>query len=227
MHLTIGNKVYSSWSFRPWILMRAKDIPFEETVVPLGVAGARAHLKAHSPSGKVPCLTDGQITVWESLAIMEYLAEKFPEKDIWPKDAAARAHARAISSEMHAGFQRLRGHCPMVVTQRFAARPLPADVQADAMRICAIWHEARNLFAARAAGPFLYGAFSAADAMYAPVATRFRTYSFALDSESQTYADAVLGHPAYQAWLAAATAEPWVLTQNDGEMVVEDLRAHH
>jgi glutathione S-transferase len=173
----------------------------------------------------VPCLVDGDVTVWESLAIMEYLAEKFSDKDIWPKDAQARAHARAAASEMHAGFQALRNHCPMTITQRFKARPLPADVQANVARIAAIWTEARMKFGAKAGGPFLYGAFSAADGMYAPVVSRFTTYGIAVDPISQAYIEAVRAHPAYQAWVNEAAAEPWVLAQNEAETVIEDLRA--
>lgn len=226
MHLFIGNKVYSSWSLRPWILMRAKDIACDETVVNLGDAGSsRAHLKQYSPSGKVPCLVDGTTTVWETLAIMEYLSEKFPDKHIWPKDAAARAHARAIASEMHAGFQALRKACPMVVTQRFAPKPLAADVHSDVTRLRAIWNEARSKFTDRSLPPFLYGEFTAADAMYAPVATRLRSYGITIDPVSQAYVDAVLGHPAYRAWLDGAIAETWVLKQNESDTLIDDLRA--
>ena len=225
MHLLIGNKVYSSWSLRPWIVMRAKGIPFDETLVQLRTEDTPERIRKFSPSGKVPCLVDGPITVWETLAIMEYLAEKFPDKSIWPANSAARAHARAISSEMHAGFVNLRSHCPMVVTQRFAAKPLPDGVQADVARITSIWTEARTKFADKAAGPFLYGAFSAADGMYAPVVTRLQTYSIAVDPSSRTYMDAVLSDPAYREWLAAAAQEPWVLQQNEGDTPIEDLRA--
>jgi glutathione S-transferase len=225
MHLLIGNKVYSSWSLRPWIVMRAHDIAFDETVIPLRTPETAALIKKQSPTGKVPCLTDNGQTVWESLAIMEYLAERFPDKAIWPRDVAARAHARSISSEMHAGFQNLRKHCPMVVTQKFAAKPLPTDVAADVERITAIWNEARANFADQSQGPFLYGAFSAADGMYAPVATRLYTYSIAVDAVSQAYIDAIMAHPAYQDWLTAAVAEPWIVQQNEGETPIEDLRA--
>jgi glutathione S-transferase len=225
MHLLIGNKVYSSWSLRPWLVMRAKGIAFDETLVELRAADTPERIKTFSPSGKVPCLVDGDVTVWESLAIMEYLAEKYPDKGIWPKAAGARAHARAISSEMHAGFQALRNHCPMTITQRFKARALPADVQANVARITAIWNEARAKFADKAQGPFLYGDVSAADGMYAPVVARFHTYSIAVDAVSQAYMDAMRAHPAYKAWVASAALEPWVLAQNEAETVVEDLRA--
>ncbi len=225
MHLYIGNKVYSSWSFRPWIVLKAKGIPFKETLVQLRAADFPEHVRTFSPSGKVPCLIDGDVTVWDSLAIMEYVAEKFPDNGIWPADMRARAHARAIASEMHAGFQALRGHCPMAITQRFAAKPLPEDVQANVTRITAIWNEAREKFGAAQGGAFLYGAFSAADGMYAPVVSRFHTYGIKADAVSQAYIDAMRAHPAYQAWVAEATAEPWVLAQNENETVIEDLRA--
>lgn len=224
MHLFIGNKVYSSWSLRPWIVLKAKGIAFQETLVQLRAADFAEHVRKFSPSGKVPCLVDGDVTVWETLAIMEYLAEKFPEKGIWPTEPKARAHARAISSEMHAGFQALRGHCPMAITQRFAPKPLPADVQANISRITAVWNEART-FSGSATGPFLYGAFSAADGMYAPVVSRCYSYSIAVDAVSQAYIDAMRTHPAYKAWVAEAAAEPWVLAQNETETIIEDLRA--
>ncbi len=227
MHLLIGNKVYSSWSLRPWIVMRAKGIAFEETLVPLREVDTPARIRKLSPSSKVPCLVDGDVAVWESLAIMEYLAERFPDTQIWPTDRRARAHARAISSEMHAGFQALRNHCPMTITQRFAPEPLPLDVQANVARITEIWTEARTTFADRAHGPFLYGAFGAADGMYAPVVSRFHTYGVVVDVVSQGYMDAVRAHPAYRDWVAGAAAEPWVLAQNEGRSVIEDLRAKH
>jgi glutathione S-transferase len=225
MHLYIGNKVYSSWSMRPWIVMKAKGIAFEERLVQLRAADFPAHVKTFSPSGKVPCLVDGDVTVWDSLAIMEYLAEHAPEKGIWPSNAKARAHARAISAEMHAGFQPLRQACPMAITQRFAAKPVSADVAANVTRIIAIWKEARAKFGASANGQFLYGEFSAADGMYAPVVSRFHSYSIDVDAVSQAYMDAMRTHPAYQAWVAGAAAEPWVLAQNETETVIEDLRA--
>ena len=225
MHLFIGNKVYSSWSFRPWIVMRAFGIAFEETLVELRAAETSDRIRKFSPSGKVPCLVDGDVTVWESLAIMEYLAEKFPDKPVWPTDRRARAHARAISSEMHSGFQALRNHCPMTITQRFKPKPVPADVHANIARITAIWAEARTRFGTAAGGPFLYGTFTAADGMYAPVVSRLYTYGIAVDAISQTYIDAIRTHPAYAAWVAEAAAEPWVLAQNETEIIVEDLRA--
>ena len=226
MKLVIGNKVYSSWSLRPWIIMQAFAIPFEEAVVQLRETDTRDRILAHSPSGKVPALIDGGVTVWDSLAIMEYLADRFPSHAIWPKDRIARAHARCVSAEMHSGFTALRTACSMNVTRRFKARDRGEAVAADVARITAIWREARETFGASTGKPFLYGDFSAADGMYAPVVTRFHTYSIDADPVSQAYMDAVLSHPAYAAWLAGAVSETWGLDNGeDAETVIEDLRA--
>lgn len=225
MKLVIGNKCYSSWSLRPWIVMKAFGIPFEETQIQLRSGDTRDRIIKHSPSGKVPALVDGDVSVWESLAILEYLADKFPSHAIWPKDAKARAHARSVSAEMHSAFQGLRQACGMEVTKRFAPKDRGSAVSADVARITAIFHEARGKFGA--GGPFLYGAFSAADGMYAPVCTRLRTYAISVDPVAQAYVDAVLAHPAYLQWLAEASAEPWILGDNGNaaETVIEDLRA--
>jgi glutathione S-transferase len=224
MKLVIGNKVYSSWSLRPWMVLKAFNIPFEETVIPLRAANTRDLILPHSPSGKVPALTDGDVTVWESLAVIEYLADKFPDPAIWPRDQKARAHARCISAEMHAGFMELRKACSMDVTKTFAARPRSAGVMADVARIEAIFAEAKGKFGGNR--PFLYGGFTAADAMYAPVLTRLRTYAIPVSTSTQGYMDAVLGHPAYQEWVAGAVAEPWRIDNGDAEeTLVQDLRA--
>jgi glutathione S-transferase len=224
MKLVIGNKVYSSWSLRPWLVLKAFGIPFEEVVVPLRAANTRDLILPHSPSGKVPALTDGDMTVWESLAVIEYLADRFPDHSIWPRDITARAHARCISTEMHAGFMELRKACSMDVTKSFAPRTRSAAVMADVARIEAIFAEARSRFAGTR--PFLYGGFSAADAMYAPVLTRLRTYAIPVSAATQTYMDAVLGHPAYYEWVAGAVKEPWRIDNGDGEeTLVKDLRA--
>lgn len=224
MKLVIGNKAYSSWSLRPWIVMKAFAIAFEETLVQLRSPDTAANIRKHSPSAKVPALVDGDVVVWETIAILEYLAEKFPQHAIWPKDIKARAHARSISAEMHSGFQALRSSCAMDVTKRFASKDRGTAVAADVARITAIFREARGRFGA--GGPFLYGAFGAADGMYAPVCTRFRSYAIAVDPVSQAYVDAVLDHPACKAWYSDAAAEPWILDDNgnEGETVIEDLR---
>lgn len=227
MHLFIGNKVYSSWSFRPWIVLRHLGVPFAETVIQLRDGSTRDRILQHSPSGKVPCLVDGDVTVWDSLAILEYLAERFPDRSIWPADPKARAFARAVSAEMHSGFQALRGQCPMTITKRYAAKARSPEVMADVARITAIWIEARERFGKSAAGgsasPFLFGAFTAADAMYAPVVARFHSYSIPLDAAAQAYVDAMRSLPAYRDWVAGAVAEPWEIGEVD-EPVIENLR---
>jgi len=167
LHLTLGNKNYSSWSFRPWIALRVTGIPFAETVIPIYYPGSREKFLARSPAGKVPILQDGDVTVWESLAILEYVAEKFPDAGLWPRDAAARAHARAIASEMHAGFVPLRRQCPMNMWRPVKKLELSAETAANVPRIDAMWSGCRARFGHD--GPFLFGRFSAADAMYAPV----------------------------------------------------------
>jgi glutathione S-transferase len=224
LHLIIGNKVYSSWSLRPWMVMKVFDIPFEEAVVPLRAADTRDRILPFSPSGKVPALIDGDVTAWESLAILEYLADKFPDRAIWPRDLKARAHARCISTEMHAGFMELRKACSMDVTKTFAPRPRSAGVTADVARIETIIADARARFGG--AGPFLFGDFSAADGMYAPVLTRLRTYAIPVSSATRAYMDAVLGHPAFREWLTGAIAESWRIDNGDAEeTLVQDLRA--
>jgi glutathione S-transferase len=211
MHLVIGNKLYSSWSLRPWLLLKALDIPFSETVIPLSQPDTKSNILQHSPTGKVPLLVDGPIRVWESLAIMEYVADRHPNAGVWPKDQAARAHARAASSEMHAGFQALRQACPMNLAHQFKPKPSHgAEADENVRRIEAHWREARGQFGR--GGEFLYGAFSAADAMYAPVVTRLDTYQIAVQPDTRAYMNAILSHPAFLAWKAAALKETWRLT---------------
>jgi glutathione S-transferase len=207
--LVVGNKNYSSWSLRPWLAMRQAGIAFDEVVIPLYRADSKAALLRHSPAGKVPALKDGSRTVWDSLAIMEYLAESFPAAGLWPNDAAARALARSISADMHAGFLALRTAMPMNLREHLPGRER-GGAAADIERVTAIWRDCRRRFGD--GGPFLFGAFSIADAMYAPVATRFRTYGVELDPICQAYADAVLALPAFLEWQAAAREEPWVIT---------------
>jgi glutathione S-transferase len=207
--LVIGNKNYSSWSFRPWIALRAAGIPFEEVVIPLYEPGSKERILSYSPGGKVPVLIDGDVRVWESLAIMDYLAERFPQSELWPKDAAARAHARAIAAEMHAGFVPLRRHCPMNMWRPVKARELSPEVAADVRRIDAIFTECRERFGQ--GGPFLFGAFGAADAMYAPVVSRFHTYGIAVGPAVEAYKQAMMALPAWTEWRAAALKEPWIM----------------
>ena len=215
MKLPIGNKCYSSWSLRAWLLMRATGIAFTEQLVLLDEPGFKDAIFAAAPGsgGTVPTLIDGEIAVWETLAICEYLHDTQPQAGIWPRDKAARAHARAISSEMHAGFTALRGACPMNLGKRFAAHGRGPGVARDVERLTGLWRQARERFGA--GGPFLYGTFSAADAMYAPVVTRLDTYGIAVDPVSRDYMKAVLALPAYREWLAAALAEPWIVAQDE------------
>ena len=209
--LVVGNKRYSSWSLRPWLAMRQAGIAFEEVVIPLYEAESKAALLAHSPAGKVPVLRHGERVVWDSLAIIEYLAETFLAAGLWPQDAAARALARSISAEMHAGFAALRRGMPMDLREYLPGQGRSDVVAADVERVTAIWRDCRARFGA--GGSLLFGAFSAADAMYAPVAARFRTYGVALDPVCQAYADAVLALPAFVEWQRAARQEPWVITR--------------
>jgi len=213
LHLVIGNKNYSSWSLRPWLAMKVAGIAFEETVISLEAKDFKARVTAVSGAGKVPVLIDGDVHVWESLAILEYLAEKFPAAGLWPKDAAARAHARAIASEMHAGFLPLRRHLPMNVWRPVQLRPLDDGAKADAARIDAIWSDCRARYGA--AGPFLFGAFSAADAMYAPVIWRFHTYAVGVGAAARAYMNAMMALPAWGEWRDAARREPWVLPHDE------------
>ena len=222
MHLTIANKLYSSWSLRPWLLMTALGIPFEETVIPMYFPDSKARMLDISPTGKMPCLVDGDVKVWESLAIMEYLHERFPDKGVWPRDRLARAHARAVSNEMHAGFQALRNACPMNLGKRFAPKDLGADVADNVRRLEGMWSDCRRRF--KGSGEFLLGDFCAADAMFAPVVTRLDTYQVPVATETRQYMNAVLGHPAFGKWLREALAEPWSLPHyEDGWSAVETL----
>jgi glutathione S-transferase len=211
--LIIGNKNYSSWSLRPWIAMRTAGIAFEERLVSLNDANFKQTVHRTSPAGKVPALADDGVHVWESLAILEYLAEKFPAAGLWPSDVAARAHARAIASEMHAGFQGLRRECPMNLWRPVKPHALSAEAQANVSRIDALWTDCRARFGR--GGPFLFGAFGAVDAMYAPVASRFETYAVEVSAASRAYMSAILTLPAFVEWKAAALKEPWVLPEDE------------
>lgn len=209
MLLVIGNKNYSSWSLRPWVAMKTLGVAFEEKRIPLDQPQTKVEVLKHSPAGKVPCLVDGAVAVWDSLAILEYLAEQRPE--LWPADRAERARARSVAAEMHSGFAKLRSRMPMNVRNRYPGKGRTPEVDADIERVAAIWNAAK--------GPFLFGAFSAADAMFAPVVLRFRTYAPPLPSASRAYMDAVLGLPAMREWIAAAELEAEAIRQFD-EMYV-------
>lgn len=225
MHLIIVNKLYSSWSMRPWLMLKALDIPFEETVIAMRQPDTKDRIRAYSPTGLVPVLIDGDAVVWESVAILSHLADVFPDKPVWPQGKAARAHAKSISLEMHAGFQALRSACPMNLGKRFAPRDFGPDVAANIERLEDMWRDARARFAGDSE-PFLFGSFSAADAMYAPVATRLDTYSFEVADDTRAYMDAVLSHPAFQAWRTDALKEPWTIDDYEaGHTPIEDFRA--
>ncbi len=215
--LVIANKAYSSWSMRPWLLMRAFTIPFDEIVVPLDTAHAHAEILRHNPAGKVPVLRDGDLVVWDSLAIIEHVAETHPDLAIWPRDQAARALARSLSAEMHSGFSALRRHLPM--NMRRDERPAAlepeaqAEVSADCRRIEAAWADARARFGGE--GSFLFGEFCAADAMFAPVVNRFAAYAAPVTDASRAYMDAMRALPAWRDWARAAEAEGWTLPRID------------
>lgn len=205
MLLFVGNKNYSSWSLRAWLALKVLGIPFEEKYIPLYRADSKARILEHSPSGKVPCLVDGATTVWDSLAILEYLAERHPS--LWPADRAERARARAVSAEMHSGFPNLRQHMSMNVRRRYPGKGRTPEVLEEIARIEAMWAAART--------PFLFGGFTAADAMYAPVVLRFRTYAVELRGAARGYYDAVLALPAMQEWIDAAGREAEAIAKFD------------
>lgn len=217
MQLVIGNKNYSSWSFRPWIAMKALGIPFEEILIPfgspLGNPEFKQRLSAYTPAGLVPVLIDGDTHVWETLAILEYLAEKCPDQGLWPQDMKLRAQARALASEMHAGFGALRGECPMNIRRPVRTRELSATAQANVARIEAMWSDCR----ARHGGPFLFGQFCAADAMYAPVVARLNTYGIKVGREALGYMEAMMALPAWAEWRAGALKETWIVPEDEAD----------
>ncbi|SME98505.1 glutathione S-transferase [Xaviernesmea oryzae] len=209
--LYIGNKNYSSWSFRPWIAMTAAGIPFEDMVIPFDFPAGNPKFKPISPTGRVPVLHHGDVRVWESLAIIEYVAELFPDNGLWPKGAADRAVARSISMEMLSGFRALRGACPMNIRRPKRKIDLPDGVMDDVTRIQTIWRELR----AKSGGPFLFGAFTGADAMFAPVVNRFDVYDLVADDETLAYMAAMKSHPAWLKWQEAALIEPWIVPEDE------------
>jgi glutathione S-transferase len=213
LRLLIGNKNYSSWSFRPWLAMKVAAISFDEEVIPLDAVDFKMRLGVFSGSGKVPLLVDGDVHVWESLAILEYLAEKFPDAKLWPGEPAARATARAVASEMHAGFGALRRHLPMNMRRPVRRRELTPEAQANVRRIETIWSECRSRFGRT--GLFLFGGFGAADAMYAPVVSRFHTYDIALGGKCSAYMEAVMALAPWGEWCTAAFAETGVLPEDE------------
>ncbi len=211
--LYIANKNYSSWSLRPWLLMRALDIPFEEHLVVFDEGSNWEKFRGFAPNGCVPCLHDGDKVIWDSLAIIEYLAER--HAGVWPDQPATRAWARCIASEMHSGFPALRHHCSMTCGMRVKLHQVDEPLAADIARIDEIWSEGTKRFG----GPYLTGAnFSAADAFYAPVVFRAQTYGLALSEPAQAYAQFLLAHPQMQAWYEAALAETWREVSHEEEV---------
>ncbi|MGF1594364.1 MAG: glutathione S-transferase family protein [Kiloniellaceae bacterium] len=203
--LILGNKTYSSWSLRGWLAARLAGLAFEEVVIPLRKPGTRAEILKYSRAGKVPTLMIDGEPIWDSLAIAEYLAERFPDKGLWPADPAARRLARCVTAEMHAGFPALRSALPMDLSKHYPGHPIGPEVQADIDRIREIWRDCRAGFGRE--GGFLFGRVSIADAFYAPVVTRFRTYDVKLDEVAADYCDAVTAWPLMQEWTAAAATE--------------------
>lgn len=213
--LVIGNKNYSSWSMRPWVAATAFGIPFTEVRVLLDQPDTAANIARYSSAGRVPVLLAGDMTIWDSLAICEYLAEQFPDKHMWPQDVAARALARSVVAEMHSGFAALRTAMTMNIKASLPGRGRTAEAQADIGRICEIWEECLARFGHRG---FLFGEFSIADAFYAPVVMRFKTYGVALAPALQAYCDRMLAHPAVARWVEEALAETEVAPHHEDEL---------
>jgi glutathione S-transferase len=210
LKLIIGNKNYSSWSMRPWLALRANQIAFEEIFIPLYTGDTdKKRILGFTQSGKVPALLDGEVTIWDSLAIIEYAAERFPQTRLWPEDRASRAHARSISAEMHSGFAALRNECGMNLHRPVGAVTLSANARADIARIQQIWIECRERYGK--SGPFLFGPFGGADAMFAPVVHRFRTFAIEVAPEARRYMDTMMALPAFQEWTRAGLAETLVI----------------
>ena len=213
LKLAIGNKNYSSWSMRPWLALRANDIPFVETMIPLYTDNPadKEQILSFSRAGKVPVLVDGDTTVWDSLAIIEYIAERYPEVKLWPDDAAARAHARSVCAEMHSGFVPLRSECGMNLHRPIRPVTLSADAKANVARIEEILRECRARHSAN--GPFLFGRFGAADAMYAPVVHRFRSYAIDVAPDTKAYMETMMALPAFEEWTREGLAETLVIAK--------------
>ena len=214
MKLFVSNKAYSPWPLRVWLLMRELGLEFEEHVVDLGAPGKAERLKAVSPSGRLPVLVDGEAVVWDSMSIIEYLQERFPEAGIWPRERPARAYARSVAAEMHSGFQALRSRLVMNTRRQPKPVEMSPQVLADIDRLTSIWTGARERFGA--GGPFLFGRFSAADAVYAPVVDRFRGYGISVPEECRRYMDAVQMLPGYRAWVEDSFRDPWHNPATDG-----------
>jgi glutathione S-transferase len=214
--LVIGNKNYSSWSMRPWLALKVANIAFDEVSIPLYTGDAdKQRILEFTRSGKVPALVDGDVTIWDSLSIIEYAAERFPQARLWPQDVASRAHARSVSAEMHSGFMALRNECGMNLHRTVGAKALSPDARADIARIQQSWSECRERYGSL--GPYLFGAFSGADAMYAPVVHRFRTYAIDVKPAVRDYMETMMALPAFQEWTRAGRAETLVIEKFEVE----------
>jgi glutathione S-transferase len=213
MKLIIGNKNYSSWSLRPWFLMAAHDLPFEEVRIPLDQPDTAARIAEHNKAGKVPVLKDGDVTVWDSLAICEYLSEQYLDGRGWPSDIAARAEARACSAEMHSGLQAIRGQMPMNCRATGRKVLMTPELEKEIARVDSLWSVCRAKYAAL--GPWMFGEFSIADCMFAPVASRFATYGVALSESAAQYQQQVLNHDKMKLWVAHGQAETEVVEADE------------
>ena len=211
MRLYIGNKNYSSWSFRPWIAMRVKEIDFEEILVPFEDEIGNPKFKEFSPTGQVPCLVDGDLTVWESLAILEYIADRFPEANLWLNEISARAVARSAANEMHSGFNHLRNECHMNIRREPSTIEVSDGVRKEVARVEQLWAECLE----KSGGPFLFGEFTNADAMFAPVVNRLEVYRLSNHEAVQAYTNAIKSLPAWQEWETASRAEPWIVEADE------------
>jgi Glutathione S-transferase len=220
MKLLIGNRNYSTWSLRPWLVLRHFDIAFEDEVLQLSGEGWKQNLIRRSPTGKVPVLIDGELVLPETIAIIEYLAERFPDRRIWPADRLDRARARAAAAEMHGGFTALRTHAPMNLRASHPGRVDPELVREDLHRVETLWGELLG----RSGGPYLFGDFTAADAMFAPLATRLRTYELPVSDLAAGYVEAIYALPAFQDWLAQALREPWVVDDDEIDVIQGRVR---
>ena len=211
--IVLGNKAYSSWSLRGWLPLKLCGADFSEIVIPLRQSDSKERMLKASAAGKVPVLKTADGAIADSLAIAEYLAERFPDAGLWPRDPWARAMARSVTAEMHSSFPSLRGECPMDVRSHHQGRQLSEATRQDVARICEIWRDCRANFGST--GDFLFGGFTIADAFYAPVVSRFVTYGVDLDPICSAYRDAVMARPEMQAWIEAGRSEPWIIDFED------------
>lgn len=214
-HLIIGNKNYSSWSLRPWILLREKNIPFKETKIPLYLEGSKKELLKYTPSGKVPSFIYDKLQVWDSLAICETIAELYPEKNCWPNDLESRAMARSISNEMHSGFSAIRNTLPMNCRKSMVFEPISAELQMEIDRILEIWRSCRTTNSTE--GSFLFGSFTIADAMFIPIVLRFNSYGIKVGKLEQSYMNSMLELSALKEWIAEGIQETEVIVAAEVE----------